>query len=243
MVETTKPQPYNSTEYPDRRSHHEKYSQRARHAFALYFVPASADQINIGIDTPDTNIGIDLFDYPDLVVVPGYPVYYAPQMDANYFFYDGEYWVYEDDNWYESSWYNGPWWLVDPDDVPEFILRIPVHYYVRPPTYFFIWQSDEPPHWGEHWGHDWEQHRRGWDRWNRNVHVKPAPLPLYQRQYSADRYPGQIEQQRELQQRHYRYQPRDPRVLRQYQEHAVQGGPVQQQMIIAAPGGWRNAAG
>jgi len=203
--------------------------------FALCSVPVNADQVNIGIDTPDINIGIDLFDYPQLVVVPGYPVYYAPQLDANYFFYDGEYWVYEDDNWYQSSWYNGPWWLVDPEDVPEFVLRIPVRYYVRPPTYFFIWRASEPPHWGEHWGGDWEQHRRGWDHWDRNVHVKPAPLPLYQRQYSADRYPAEIEQQRELQQKHYRYQPRDPRVQQQYREHAVQGGPVQQQIITRPP--------
>ena len=46
--------------------------------------------------------------YPELVPVPGYPVYYASQMNSNYFFYDGEYWVYNGDNWYASRWYNGP---------------------------------------------------------------------------------------------------------------------------------------
>ena len=31
---------------------------------------------------------------PELVVMPGYPVYYAPNVAANYFFYDGLYWVF-----------------------------------------------------------------------------------------------------------------------------------------------------
>lgn len=31
--------------------------------------------------------------YPDLVQVPGYPVYYAPRVNENLFFYDGQYWV------------------------------------------------------------------------------------------------------------------------------------------------------
>lgn len=83
--------------------------------------------------TAGVSIGINLNVYPDLVAVPGYPVYYAPQMNSNYFFYDGSYWVYSDDNWYESSWYNGPWELTDPYFVPVFVLRIPVRYYRRPP--------------------------------------------------------------------------------------------------------------
>ena len=41
--------------------------------------------------------------------VPGYPVYYAPGLVSNYFFNDGMYWVYQDDNRYASSWHNGPW--------------------------------------------------------------------------------------------------------------------------------------
>jgi len=77
----------------------------------LCSVSAAEAQISIGIGLPNVSIGINLPLYPELVRVPGYPVYYAPRMDANYFFYDGMYWVYLDDNWYASSWYNGPWGL------------------------------------------------------------------------------------------------------------------------------------
>ena len=65
-------------------------------------------------------IGISPTAYPELVPVPGYPVYYDPRADSNYFFYDGEYWVYTDDTWYASSWYNGPWQRVGSEDVPLF---------------------------------------------------------------------------------------------------------------------------
>lgn len=70
--------------------------------------PAFA-QMSIGILLPGVRIGIDLPVFPKLVRVPGYPVYYAPRLDSNFFFYDGMYWVYQDDVWYTSSWYKGPW--------------------------------------------------------------------------------------------------------------------------------------
>ncbi|HAN56330.1 MAG TPA: hypothetical protein DCQ77_09155, partial [Betaproteobacteria bacterium] len=174
------------------------------------------------------SIGINLPVYPQLVRVPGYPVYYAPRLQANYFFYDGMYWVYQDDNWYASSWYNGPWGYVDSEVVPLFILRIPVRYYRQPPAYFYGWRPDAPPRWGDHWGPNWEQHRSGWDRWNHRAAPAPAPLPVYQRQYSGNRYPQQVQQQHELQQRNYRYQPRDPVVRQSYQEQAEQRTRAQQ---------------
>ena len=40
------------------------------------------------------SIGINVPVYPRLVRVPGYPVYYDPRAQSNYFFYDGLYWVY-----------------------------------------------------------------------------------------------------------------------------------------------------
>ena len=207
---------------------------KIRHVFIvlgmLLSSVASADvQVSIGIGFPNVSIGINLPAYPQLVRVPGYPVYYAPRLDANFFFYDSMYWVYQDDNWYASSWYNGPWGFVEPEFVPVFVLRIPVRYYRQPPAYFRGWRSDAPPRWGDHWGHDWEQRRSGWDKWNRRAAPAPAPLPVYQRQYSGDRYPRQVEQQQELQQQRYRYQPRDPVVRQHYQERAEQRAPAQQE--------------
>ena len=77
-------------------------------------VTSAPAQVSIGIGLPGVSIGINLPAYPELVPVPGYPVYYAPRVSSNYFFYDGLYWVYQSDNWYASSWYNGPWGLVVP---------------------------------------------------------------------------------------------------------------------------------
>jgi len=125
------------------------------------------------------------------------------------------YWVYQNDNWYAGSWYNGPWWLVAPQDVPVYILRVPVGYYRQPPGFFGGWQRDAPPRWGEHWGGEWEHRRAGWERWDHSSAPAPAPLPVYQRQYSGDRYP-RVEQQPALQVQNDRYQPHDRDVRKQY---------------------------
>jgi hypothetical protein len=191
-------------------------------------------QVSIGISVPGVSIGINLPVYPELVPVPGYPVYYAPRVNSNFFFYDGLYWVYYGDNWYASSWYNGPWDYVGPEYVPVFVLRIPVRYYRAPPVYFHGWVSNAPPRWGQHWGHQWEQHRHGWDRWDRRATYTPAPPPVYQRQYSGDRYP-RVEQQHALRNQHYRYQPRDAVVRQLDQERAAQRTPASSR--AAAQGG------
>jgi hypothetical protein len=185
--------------------------------------PPALAQLSINFGAPGVSIGLSLPVYPRLARIPGYPVYYAPEVDSNYFFYDGMYWVYDGDDWYASSWYNGPWTLIDRLAVPLYLLRVPVRYYRHAPSYFRGWRADAPPRWNEHWGRSWEERRSGWDRWNRRAAPAPAPLPTYQRQYSGERYP-QRSQQAEINTRNYRYQPRDqvPRQYRQYERSQVQ---------------------
>src|SRR5665213_1263216 len=62
------------------------------------FAPRATAQVSIGIRLPSASIGINVPLYPDLVPVPGYPVYYDPRLHSNLFFYDGLYWVYAEDN-------------------------------------------------------------------------------------------------------------------------------------------------
>lgn len=162
--------------------------------------------IGIGVDLPGVRIGVNVPMFPNLVRVPDSPAYYAPQLSANYFFYEDRYWVYEDDRWYASDWYNGPWAYVQPEVVPLFVLRIPVRYYRQPPVYFRSWQRDAAPRWGDHWGPSWQNQRRGWDQWDRRRAPAPAPLPVYQREYRGDRYPAPQQQQE--------WQRRDPREQR-----------------------------
>ena len=193
----------------------------------LFPVNAAHAEVNvgIGISVPGVSIGINMPAYPRLVRVPGYPVYYDPRVDSNYFFYDGLYWVFQGEDWYASSWYNGPWDYVEREYVPLYVLRVPVRYYRRPPPYFRGWHADAPPRWGDHWGRDWEQRRGGWDQWDRRTAPRPAPLPSYQRKYSGERYPREPEQQHTIRSDKYRYQPREPVTQQHYQQQHRQAGP------------------
>ena len=155
-------------------------------------------------------LSINIGGYPSLQPIPGYPVYYAPGVNTNCFFYDGLYWVFDGANWYSSSWYNGPWQAVDPYYVPVYLLRVPVRYYRHPPAYFKSWRADAAPRWDQHWGHEWSDRHRGWDHYDRHNVPRAAPLPTYQREYHGNRYPD-AQRQAELHQRNYNYRSESAR--------------------------------
>jgi len=174
-------------------------------ALSLLLAPLASAQAH---DHGGPRVGLSIrlgFDaFPELVQVPGTPVYYAPRAAANYFFHDGLFWLFSSDRWYSSAWYDGPWDEVAPEYVPAFVLRVPVAYYRSPPRFFHGWRRDAAPRWGDHWGREWEHRHAGWDRWDRRGDVRPAPLPAWQRQYAGDRYPREVERQRALHVEHGR---------------------------------------
>ena len=189
-------------------------------------------QVSVSIGSHGVSIGFNVSSYPTMVAIPGYPVYYDPRANSNYFFYDGLYWVYQDDNWYSSAWYDGPWDLIGPEDVPLFVLRVPVRYYRHRPTYFSGWSLNLAPRWGKHWGRDWEQRRSGWDKWDRHSVPHAAPLPTYQRRYSGNHYPRAAAQQYSIESKNYNYHAREAVTQRYLKRHAEPGSqrtPTRQQ--------------
>ena len=116
---------------------------------------ASAAQAEVRV-----NIGINVPAPPQLVRVPAAPaVAYAPSVDANYFFFDGQYWVFSNGAWYAGRGYNGPWVTVAPEYVPRPLLAVPVQYYHRPPRAWRQWQHAQAPRWERKWGRRWEERR------------------------------------------------------------------------------------
>jgi hypothetical protein len=185
--------------------------------FALLLTLGSVAPAMAAVD-----LNLNLGAVPRMVAIPSSPVYYAPGLNTNYFFYDGLYWDFNGTDWYDSSWYNGPWELVDPLQVPSYLLQVPVSYYRAPPVFFGGWAPGAAPHWHEHWGSDWNHNRSGWDH-SADGPFPRAPLPRYQRQYSGNRYP-QGDQMYALHGQQYQYQPREPMVQQHYQNHGMQQG-------------------
>jgi hypothetical protein len=88
---------------------------------------------------------------PPLVVVPGTPVYYAPNLAYDYFAYGGRFFVYEQDAWFTAAAYNGPWMVIGLERVPRPVLGVPVKYYKAPPKH---WKEKHgPPPWAHAKGH------------------------------------------------------------------------------------------
>jgi hypothetical protein len=97
-------------------------------------------KINIGLGVPP----IVLTAPPQLVVVPGTPVYYAPEVSANLFFYKGRYYTVANGVWAMAPAYGGPWAVIQIGQVPAPVVAVPVEYYKIPPGQL---KKHGPPSW------------------------------------------------------------------------------------------------
>jgi hypothetical protein len=107
------------------------------------------------------DIGIRLPSPPRLVIIPDTPVYYAPDVSANYFRYGKQYWVFKDDQWYVARQPRGPWSLVERERVPTPILRVPVRYYRAAPAEWHDHAPHHPPRWEPQYGQKWDEQHSG----------------------------------------------------------------------------------
>jgi hypothetical protein len=144
--------------------------------------PSRADNLSIGVQTGNVNLGINIGPTPPpLVVVPGPvvtgppppPVYTAPDLPYNYFVYKQVHYLYHDGRWFRGRRHDGPWTVIAIANVPRPILAVPVEHYRVRPTH---WTHHGPPPWKherdrerrrEHergGGHDRDDDRRGHGR-------------------------------------------------------------------------------
>jgi hypothetical protein len=104
---------------------------------------ASDIRIDIGLGIPSVRPPVVITAPPQLIVVPGTSVYYAPEMPANYFFYKGRYYTVVNGVWSTAPVYNGPWAVIQIGQVPPPVLSVPVEYYKIPPGH--LKRKGSPP--------------------------------------------------------------------------------------------------
>lgn len=112
-------------------------------------VAAQDVKIDIGLGIPSVVPPIVVTTPPQLVVVPGTPVSYAPSVPTDYFFYNGRYYTVANGAWFTAPAYNGPWAVITIGQIPPPILAVPGEYYKIPPGHL---KQKGPPPWAGH-GH------------------------------------------------------------------------------------------
>jgi hypothetical protein len=93
---------------------------------------------------------------PEMAVIPGSSVYFAPGVSVDLFFHNNYWWNRRGDHWYRANAYNGPWTSVGPRHVPAPVYRVPANYrtvYVHEkPMPYGQWKKMHGEHDGKHAG-------------------------------------------------------------------------------------------
>ena len=90
---------------------------------------------------------------PPVFLIPGTYAYFAPDVDADLFFYGGYWYRSHGGGWYRSSRYSGPWGFIVPKRVPGVLINLPPGYRNVPPGHQRI---------------PYVQLRKNWKTWERH---------------------------------------------------------------------------
>jgi hypothetical protein len=117
-----------------------------------------------GMDV-SVNIGIPavvVAEPPEMVLVPNSQIYFAPSVEAELFFYRGNWYTRSGHRWYRGRSYKGPWVVAPPRTVPGAFVRLPGNYR----TVHVRGERVPHGHLKKHWKHHEEERR--WDRRDRH---------------------------------------------------------------------------
>lgn len=95
---------------------------------------------------------------PPVFLIPGTYIYFAPDVDADLFFYSGFWYRPYGGRWYRSTRYGGPWGVVALNRVPRVLINLPPGYRNVPPGHQRIPYGQLKKNW-----RTWERHRH-WDK-------------------------------------------------------------------------------
>lgn len=111
---------------------------------------------------------------PSVVVIPGTYVYFCPDVQADIFFYGGNWYRPYEGRWYWATAYNGPWvYVASP---PAVFLSLPRDYRIITRGYAHIPYGELNRNWRA-WerGRYWEHHNWGRREFEHDRHMGVAP--------------------------------------------------------------------
>lgn len=137
-------------------------------ALAALLVPAmlparseAAVSVGVSLHVGDPYRGLSLHfrSAPDLALIPASQVYYVRNYDHDLYRYGGSWYYTQDDCWYQSSSYNGPFVQIAVSSVPRQIWNVP-------PRYRRAWGGppSHAPAYGYRRNHGQDRYDNGWDR-------------------------------------------------------------------------------
>jgi hypothetical protein len=115
-------------------------------------------ELGLGIGAPPP---VEFGGPPELVPIPGRYVYFAPDIDTDFFFYHGQWYRPHKGRWFRSEHYTGPWEHVR--EVPPALTDLPGDYRTTTPGYYRVPYGELRNNW-ERWEREKYWDRRAQDR-------------------------------------------------------------------------------
>lgn len=116
--------------------------------------------VSLHVGDPYQGLSLHFRSRPDMALIPASQVYYTRNYDHDLYRYGRSWYYVEDDCWYRSSSYNGPFVRIDVSSVPRQISNVPTRYRRA-------WGG--PPAHAPAYGYRRNQDQTGYDRgWNQD---------------------------------------------------------------------------